>query len=77
MRFNIKKAMAAATAARPVQGRWVAPNRLAVPVATGPADPNAAIYADAAARAAGGAAASAAGGKRGGGNGGGNERFIR
>jgi agmatine deiminase len=31
--------------------RFVAPNRLAVPRATGPNDPNAAIYADAAARA--------------------------
>ncbi|MFM9934769.1 MAG: agmatine deiminase family protein [Novosphingobium sp.] len=31
--------------------RFVAPNRLAVPRATGPGDPNAAIYADAAARA--------------------------
>ena len=31
--------------------RFVAPNRLAVPIATGPDDPNAAIYADAAARA--------------------------
>ncbi len=31
--------------------RFVAPNRLAVPRATGPADPNAAIYADTAARA--------------------------
>jgi len=31
--------------------RFVAPNRLAVPRATGPDDPNAAIYADAAARA--------------------------
>ena len=31
--------------------RFVAPNRLAVPVATGPDDPNATIYADAAARA--------------------------
>jgi agmatine deiminase len=31
--------------------RFVGPNRLAVPVATGPDDPNAAIYADAAARA--------------------------
>ncbi|WP_338467612.1 agmatine deiminase family protein [Novosphingobium sp. ZN18A2] len=31
--------------------RFVAPNRLALPVATGPDDPNAAIYADAAARA--------------------------
>ena len=32
--------------------RFVGPNRLALPRATGPADPNAAIYADAAARAA-------------------------
>ena len=31
--------------------RFVAPNRLAVPCATGPADPNAAIYADTAVRA--------------------------
>ncbi len=31
--------------------RFVAPNRLALPRATGPSDPNAAIYADAAARA--------------------------